>query len=885
MEKYILHFREISKSSLSYAGGKGANLGEMTRAGFPVPQGFCVTTHAYKALIETSKEMDRLFGYLENISHDDLKNIGSLGGRIREHMEGLIMPEEIKSSIIDAWEACGEKKAYAVRSSATAEDLPSASFAGQQDTYLNICGEEQLLKAVQKCWASLFTDRAISYRAKNGFSHRSVYLSVVVQEMVFPEVSGIMFTADPVSGNRRITSIDASFGLGEALVSGLVTADLYQVRSGKIIKKEVSNKKIAIYSIPEGGTETKDLPKDKQDMQALPDERIIELSNLGRKIEAHYGSEQDIEWGFAGGKFYVLQSRPITSLYPVPHVTDGKFRVFMSFGHIQMMTDTMKPLAISLFSNITNFLGRKDNGREVDFVYEAGGRMFADVTGILSLKPVRERFLKIIGGMDELLSSAMSEAVKCEEFKGLHIRRRDVFHVVKKMVPVILPAALKVIGSLLFKDPEKIRVRADSLIDKISEENEKKIIEAKGAERINRIKEGFGNMLPDILAKVVVYMITGILAAQSLEKKLKKKVGDERCASLLSMLNKSLPGNVTAEMGLKAADLADIARKWPEVVDYLKNPDSGYFYDGLLRVHGGREFKGELDNFLAKYGMRCSGEIDITKQRWNEDPLQLVPSIVSNILTVKKGEHREKYRQGEIEARQAEDEILSLYGHFEKRRVSRLVRQYRNLMGLREHHKFAVIILFDIYKHGILEESEDLVKKGILKDKEDIFYFTLDQVIGLLEGNFSGDAGEHIESIKKQYERYKKLTPPRVITSNGEIIAGSMKNKNAPEGALKGLPVSAGVIEGTARVILRLEDARLNPGEILVAPYTDPGWTPLFTSSAGLITEVGGMMTHGSVIAREYGIPAVVGIDKATEIIKDGSHIRVNGTEGYVEIL
>ena len=242
MQNYVLGFHEIDKSHLLEVGGKGANLGEMTQAGFPVPPGFCVTTWAFRTFVQTSTEIDELIDLLDGVRYDDLEHIGKLGQQIRDNLTSIPMPEDIQAAISHAWETTGQENAYAVRSSATAEDLPTASFAGQQDTYLNICGLEQLLQAVQKCWASLFTDRAISYRAKNGFNHRAVYLSVVVQQMVFPDVSGILFTADPITGHRNTLSIDASFGLGEALVSGLVTADLYQVLSDEIIKKQISKK-------------------------------------------------------------------------------------------------------------------------------------------------------------------------------------------------------------------------------------------------------------------------------------------------------------------------------------------------------------------------------------------------------------------------------------------------------------------------------------------------------------------------------------------------------------------------------------------------------------------------------------------------------------------
>lgn len=885
MEKYVLYFNEIDKTYISYVGGKGANLGEMTKAGFPVPQGFCITTYAYRTFIQGNTVMNGLFDKLDQIKANDLAQISILGLRIRNTINSISMPGGIKNSILVSWERTGKDKSYAVRSSATAEDLPTASFAGQQDTYLNICGIEQLLEAVKNCWASLFTDRAIAYREKNKFDHRLVFLCVVVQEMVFPDVSGIMFTAEPITGLRKTVSIDASFGLGEALVSGIVNPDLYQVRSDVIIKKKISKKKVAIYSLPKGGTVTKDIPLEKQEIQALDDDKIIELAGLGQKIEAHYSLEQDIEWGFANGKFYILQSRPITSLYPLPNVLDDNFHVFMSFGHIQMMTDVMKPLSISIFKNVLNVLKKEDAPFGNYIIFDAGGRIFADAKALLLLKPIRKRFLKVFSGMDELISLALVEVAKREDITESSISKKTLLRTVRKIGPIIIPVISKVIYNFFIKDPTKAISEVTSLIEKIKKNSEKNIFEVTGPDRIRRIQENMGNMLPNVIAKVVVYWITGIVAAGALKKRLKNKVGEKRSDYLLSKLNKSLPGNITTELGLEVADLADIARKYPEVVEYLQVANNSSFYKELIKVKGGVEFKDGLKSFIRKYGMRCSGEVDITKPRWNEEPLQLVSSILSNIRTAKACEHREKFKQGELDAQMAAKEIVSEFNFIEKRIVSRLVKLYRNLMGMREHHKFSLILHLDIYKRAILEDGDNLIKKGILKNKQDVFYFTLQELIAVEENSFPGDIQVYIEKIKNQYQQYEKLTPPRVMTSEGEIITGRARNIKAPEGALIGTPVSAGIVEGIAKVVLRLEDANLSPGEILVAPYTDPGWTPLFTSAIGLITEVGGMMTHGSVIAREYGLPAVVGIEKATELIKNGDRIRVNGTEGFVQIL
>lgn len=882
MGNFVLYFKEIDKASLPYVGGKGANLGEMTKAGIPVPQGFCVTTSAYRAFVETSSEMNNFLDQLEYISADDLDEIRLIGQRIREHLETLPIPGDIEAAVLEAWERTGQEKAYAVRSSATAEDLPTASFAGQQETYLNVLGREQLLDFIRRCWASLFTDRAIAYRAKNGFDQRHVFLSVVIQEMVFPDVSGIMFTADPISGNRNVTSIDASFGLGEALVSGLVSADLYQVRAGQIVQKKISKKEMAIYPVPEGGTVTKDLPREQQQVQALSDERITELAELGRKIEDHYGIEQDIEWCFADRRFYIVQSRPITSLYPVPRISDDRLHVFFSIGHQQMMTDAISPLGISLLRTLFPF-GKSDTiCSESPAVLEAGGHLFMDPTHLLYLKPARRILPRMLRNIDERIGSAIEEVVHSSEFQ--HPADK---HLRKTVLRIVRTGARTVLPRFFTRDFIAARKTINLLVEQKVQESQRHLIEVSGAERIRRIRNNLGGLILSFIGNIGPYMFLGITSKMLTDALVKRWLGDD---DRVHLLNKSLPGNVTSELGLMIGDLADVARQYPQVVEYLQKAKDSTFFDGLQQVPGGDVFGKAFERFMSKYGMRCPGEIDIAHSRWQESPTTLVPSIMSNIRTLAAGEHREKFVQGEKEAEEAVSGILlevrkTTGGMFKAKFLSRLIRIYRNFAGLREHPKYLIIRHFGLYKRAILEEGRELAKDDVLCKETDVFYLSLSELLALEDGSFTGNVRQLIEDRKQQYVWNKKLKPPRVMTSEGEIITGTRREMNAPEGALIGTPVSAGVVEGYAKVVLRPEEANLNRGEIMIAPFTDPGWTPLFHSAKGLVMEVGGMMTHGAVVAREYGIPAIVGIDSATETIKDGQYIRVDGTQGYVQIL
>lgn len=870
MSSKVLFFEQVDRTRLSDVGGKGANLGELAKAGFPVPGGFCVTTYAYQEFIATSAEMDSLLDQLNALDPNDLNRLRELGERIRFHLRQLEIPIPLKNEIIQAWESIGKEYAYAVRSSATAEDLPTASFAGQQDTYLNIKGQEELLQHIRKCWASLFTDRAIAYRAKNGFDHRHVYLSVVVQRMVHPETSGIMFTADPVNGNRKVVSIDASFGLGEAIVSGQVSADLYKVKDGKIIQKNISDKKVAIFPLPEGGTVKKDLPPDQQSKQALTDSQILRLAELGKKIEKHFGAPQDIEFCIENGEITIVQSRPITSLYPLPDMPQEPLRVMFSFGHVQMMTDAMKPLGLSVLRTIF----------PKNVFKEAGGRLFVDPTEVLRTKPGRkilpEAFHRLF---DEAFSRSIREVIQRPEF--LQVPPKP--GLLKSARRLAAPIIKEVWKNLYKRDPKLAKSQVENFMQNKWTEIRDGLQGVSGTERLEAVQHHLSSLGKDVLQNLFPYVICFPISYILLKNALHRWKGNDE---ELHSLNKSLPGNITSEMGLQIGDLADLVRELPEVEAYLKQANDQNFYEGLTQVRGGDRFQRAFEEFMAKYGHRCPGEIDLTRPRWRETPTQLVPAILGHMRSVKAKEHREKFALGEREAEEAAQRILEqARGNvFRYKFARRLIEVYRQMGGLREHPKYLLTLILDECKKAILTEAERMAKKGILKRAEDAFFLTLDELIRLSIGELP-DVSSLIEKRKEQYAWHQTLKPPRVMTSEGEIVTGSPRKGQFPKGALIGNPVSAGVVEGKARIVLKPEEAQLHEGEILVAPHTDPGWTPLFQSAKALVTEVGGLMTHGAVVAREYGIPAVVGVDDATTKIKDGQMIRVDGNQGFVEIL
>lgn len=864
MRSLVLDFQEMQQTQLGLVGGKGLHLGELSKIeGIQVPEGFCVTTEAYQKAIEPNETYHALLHRLTMLNAEDREQLGEICREIRQTVLDVEIPSDVADGVVRYLSRFGEKQAYAVRSSATAEDLPHASFAGQQDTYLNIIGVDAILQHIRKCWASLFRDRAVMYRMQNGFDHRQVYLSVIVQKMVFPQASGILFTADPMSGSRKLLAIDAGYGLGEALVSGLVTADHYKIREGEIADKRIATKTLAIYGRKEGGTETKPIDPDLQKTQTLTDDQILRLARIGRRIEAYFGQPQDIEWCLAQDTFHIVQSRPITTLFPIPAENDQENHVYISVGHQQMMTDPIKPLGLSFYLLTTPAPMRT-----------AGGRLFVDVAPRLATSAGREALMNTVGN-DPLIKGALMTVIERDFIKLLP---NDPTAPVPGRGNTGIPAAFEsdpAIVSDLIK-------RSETSIEELKQNIQGK----SGADLFDFILEDIQELRRILFdpQSTAVFM-AAMNASAWINDNMNAWLGEKNAADTLSQ---SVAGNITSEMGLALMDVADVIRPYPEVIDYLQQTKDENFLDELVKFDGGQESRHAIQGFLDKYGMRCAGEIDLTRTRWSEKPITLVPLILGNIKNFEPNASRRKFEQGRREALAKEQELIQRLkqlpdGERKAKETKRMIDLVRNFIGYREYPKYGMVNRYFVYKQALLKEAERLIQAGVIREKEDIYYLAFEELHEVARTNKLDD--RIISKRKEEYQIYEKLSPPRVMTSDGEIIRGEYNQKNLPDGALAGLAVSSGVIEGRARVIWNMEDADLEDGDILVTAFTDPSWTPLFVSIKGLVTEVGGLMTHGAVIAREYGLPAVVGVENATGLIKDGQRIRVNGTEGYVEIL
>ncbi|MGV9230212.1 rifamycin-inactivating phosphotransferase [Streptomyces nigra] len=861
-EPLVVDLRDVDATLIADVGGKGAHLGELSRIdGVRVPDGFCVTTHAFRRVLSTSPEVGELLDRLSLV--DDTDAAGDLAARLRRAVEETPLPDEVAAAITGALARHGERSAYAVRSSATAEDLPTASFAGQQDTYLNVVGAEEVLRHVSRCWASLFTERAVTYRGRQGLDHRTVHMAVVVQHMVVPRASGILFTADPVTGDRRTATVDAGFGLGEALVSGLVNPDVLTVRDGEVVTRTIAAKQRALQALPGGGTKETALDERQSREPALTDHQAVRLVALGRRIEAHFGSPQDIEWCLADDGFHIVQSRPITTLFPVPERDDDTFRVYVSVGHQQMMTDPMKALGLSVWRMVA-----------MAPMHEAGGRLFVDATARLAVPASRAALLDVIGKGDPLTRDALETVLESAEFEPAPPGGAGP----GGPLPGDGTAPIETDPGIVTELIERSRRSVAAL--------ERDIRTKTGPALFDFLREAFEEhkrVLGDPLSMRVI--MAGMEATWWLNDRLEEWLGEKNAADTLTL---SAPDNVTSEMGLALLDVADVVRPHPEVVAFLRGVEDDDFLDELPKLPGGTEVRDAFESYLDRYGMRCVGEIDITRPRWREHPSALVPVVLDHVRGFEPGAAARRFEEGRRKAEAKAHEVPARLralpdGESKAEETRRMIERVRTFIGYREYPKYGIVARLFVYKQALLREADRLVRSGVLADREDVFHLTFAE---FEEAVRTGRVDEGLVRRRAEaFRSYRALTPPRVLTSDGVALTGAYRRDDVPPGALAGLAVSAGTVEGRARVVLDMADADLAPGDILVTPFTDPSWSPLFVGIAGLVTEVGGLMTHGAVIAREYGLPAVVGVEGATRLIRDGQRIRVHGTDGYVELL
>jgi pyruvate,water dikinase len=897
-------------ASLENAGGKGANLARLARAGFNVPPGFIITTSAYWAFVDANDLQRSILAALEKISPDNPASLQAASGAIRERFSRGKLPPEIAGDIQAAYTELGSPP-VAVRSSATAEDLPGFSFAGQQDTFLNVIGDGALLKSVIDCFSSLWTARAIGYRARNGIPHAGVSLAVVVQRMVPAEVSGVMFTANPLTGARQEIVIDATLGLGEALVSGLVEPDHYvvDIPQGKIISRTLGAKALLIRGKKDGGVEKITGQSDRR--QALSDDQILVLAELGQQVAAEYGFPQDIEWARTNGDYAVLQSRPITSLFPLPGETDpSSLRVFFSFGAVQGMLDPMTPLgrdAIRLiFAGGASLLGYERTHTTQGVIHGAGERLWGEVTGLLR-NGLGRRLM--FGALNFVEPSARQAVERIKDDPRLQRERRGPSLATSRK---ILPLGRSILGSVLrfWRDPDGQRGRAEAQSERAIATLREDLLALQAARAAG---VGPENALAQAVAMfrrlffafptVVPTLVPGIVAGMSLFSALHRlasglSMRDAEMSTLALEITRGLPDNITTEMDLALWEAAQAIRQDPASFEHFQSTAVKTLAQQYLTARLPAEAQVAIEKFLEKYGVRGVGEIDIGRPRWREDPTHIM-QVLSTYLRIEDPARAPDavFRRGAAAAELAIDKLavavrLTPAGSLKARFVRWAAGRVRALIGLRESPKFYIVRMMAIVRQGLLEIGADWTMAGYLDRQDDLFFLSLDELDALAADgsiDWSGKWKPLISKRRQDYQReYLRQQVPRLLLSDGRAFyegLGADIEQEEGENLIVGSPVSPGVAEGLVRVIFDPQKERLEPGEILVCPGTDPAWTPLFLAAAGLVMEVGGMMTHGSVVAREYGIPAVVGVHQATTRLKTGQRVRLDGTTGRISLL
>ncbi len=894
---------------LAEVGGKGLNLVRTTRAGLPVPPGFVVTTAAYLQHVQANGLTDGIAAVLARLplgspGVDDPEALEIASRRIRSSITKSPVPQEVCDAVLQrAGELPGP---VAVRSSATAEDLPDLSFAGQQDTFLNVIGADDVLARVVDCWASLWAARAIGYRRRAGISHDDVALAVVVQELVPADASGVLFTADPLTGVRDRTVIDATLGLGEALVSGQVDPDHYEIETSthRILAATAGAKAVRTTARADGGVEL--VPAVAGEGLALTPSRVHELVALGQRVQDEYGSPQDLEWAIADGRLWLLQARSITSLFDIPKaigtraqlVSSPDLEVWFSFGAFQGVLAPFTPIgrdAIGvLAAGGAGMLGQELDPADVGFIGEGGERLWVRLDGLLR-NPLGRRLVPVMLGIGEPGSQAIvREVLSDPRLAPRPPQVRTALRLARLMGRVVPGVVVTMVsprrGRRLFEArAARLVTGARHLVEQAKPDTPCGSVETRLDAQLTRqvgvARASLSPCMRVLLPTFAPVMMPSMLMLGALTR-LVNRCGGPGDQQLPLELLRGLAGNVTTDMDLALWQVAQDVRGTAAEADVRAGTPAQacqVFLDGRWPEPAA----GALRGFLHRYGMRGVGEIDLGRTRWRDDPTDVVTTLRAYLNIDPANAPDVVYRQAVQAAETAAQRLIGLAGPLRAPAARFATSRIRSLLGARETPKFTIVSVLGLVREGLLECGRSLVEEGVLERAEDVMMLRLAELArgGELarSEDRSGWAGLVVARKAAQEREARRRLVPRVILGDGRTYYHA--SGTPTEGAVVGSPVSPGSVEGRVRVVLDPVHSGLQPGEILVCPGTDPAWTPLFLTAGGLVCEVGGMMTHGSVVAREYGIPAVVGVPDATSRLPTGTRVRLDGSAGTIELL
>lgn len=830
------HFR---RGDIALAGGKGANLGELKRSGFAVPPGFVITTAAYNLALQDGNLSSLLDEALDHLNPDEPSSVSHASRQISDALKAALIPVPIANQIMKAYRELGAA-AVAVRSSATAEDLPGAAFAGQQDTFLNVIGQVQLLDSVRGCWASLWSERAISYRNRRHMDPKTVKIAVVVQQMVPADAAGVMFTVNPVSGNKEELVIDASPGLGEAVVSGLVTPDHYVVDKphARIKEQRLGRNEVVIQSKPGGGTERTNRDRDQANAAALPAPALIELAKVGIAVERHLSGPQDIEWAWAKdgneiGNLFVLQARPITAL-PEPIRVEGAARRLIPIL-AEMWPSRPYPLDVTTFTAAAE---------------RAIGHLLVSLIGKAAPDP---------------------EKVLVEE-DGVVVRfNPPEIHA----SPSIVVALLSGLWRTRNYDPSRwvSETRLADLIAHASDLDRRDLRRLSWTGVVGTLREGLA-LLPRFMEIRERYFSKSLLALGGLWLLLVLT----RHRAIFGILLTGVETK-TAETNRALEALALKIRRDHALSDLFANLEPGQLRSALQDSEAGRTFLQDFESFLSQYGHRETS-LTISEGTWRDQP-----EVVLGILKVLASSDLREPDEGR-KWEKARDDLLqrSILGKWPFRgALLNSLRDGRALIEIREDTHFYATLVQPTVRRAALELGDRLFQVGALEAPADVFHLRLEELVAA--GNdipLSDRRKEEIRALvaRRRAKRESLANRPMI---DPRLLGPSAEGQGKGNVLLSGSPGSPGVAIGPARLILDASHfGELRAGEVLVAPATNPAWTPLFQRAAGIVVDTGGSASHAAIVAREYGIPAVMGTATGTRQLTTGQMIQVDGSRGLV---
>ncbi|HET7659095.1 MAG TPA: PEP/pyruvate-binding domain-containing protein [Oryzihumus sp.] len=886
VDALVVDLRTLDRHMLDTVGGKAANLGELMRAGLAVPPGFCVTTTAY-ARATADADLVAVATALAGLDPADAAGAAEHAARAREVVLAAGMPDQVAEAVSAAYQALpdGPDVPVAVRSSATAEDLPTASFAGQQDTFLNVVGTSAVLEAVRRCWASLWTDRAVAYRQVNGIDHASVRLAVVVQRIVDATVAGVLFTADPVSGARQRAVIEASPGLGEAVVSGTVNPDRFVVDTATctVVGRTLGDKRHVVRSRPGGGTAHLTLPA-ADTVACLDDQQACHLARLGLQVQDHFAAPQDIEWAVDGsGQVWLVQSRPITTLFPVPitRSRDGSpLRLFFCMSLAQGLHRPLTPMGLSAFNVLGAAVGdiagihTPDPVQGPVAVTPTADRLFLDVTDLVRHPVGRRVFPRVLDVMESRSAVALRSAL---EDPRLPPRRGGRLRFAARLGRVMVRFRMPVVAVQAGLRPSSAGRRAGRL-EAAARWRRGPREPASARERLEWvIRHLEGQVVPPLPA-----IAPAAAAGFAMFELARRLLGQDARPGDMQTVLRGLPHNVTTEMDLSLWDVAARTRLEGSATTTVRDGEVGDLVSAFRAGTLPQVVQRGLESFLERYGARAVAEIDLGMPRWRDDPGHLL-GVLANYLRLPDGapDPHSEFLRASMEAETMVDTLSRRAGRRGRVRgatVAFALRRARELAGLREMPKFLLVLGLAPARAQLLQVGEHLASTGRLAEAEDVFFLDLADVRAALDG---ADVRQVIRRRRETYDlELGRRRVPRLLWSDG--TEPGQEPPPSADGRLRGTPASPGAVTARARIVQDPAHAHLEPGEILVAPSTDPGWTPLFLTAGGLVMEMGGANSHGAVVAREYGIPAVVGVPDATSRLTTGARVHVDGTHGVV---